>query len=251
MEEFYLGADGVQLHAKLERPRDRERSDLCILLHGVTGHMEEDHIVAVARAMVSVGVAVLRVELYGHGMSGGRFCDHTLLKWINNTLAVIDYAKSRSWVNRIFLSGHSQGGYTTMLVAGLRPDDLATIIPLSPAIVIEDAARTGELFGMTFDPAHVPDRLYRAPTFREETSFCGDYFRVAQMLHVSEAIERYRKPVLLVHGDLDQAVPVRYSIEAAAAYANARLVVIEGDDHNYHRHLDKVTSAVADFLREF
>lgn len=249
MEELYLDADGVRLHAKLERPEGLERSDLCILLHGVTGHMEERHIRAVAAAMLSVGVAVLRVELFGHGKSDGRFSDHTILTWVDEVLVVIDYAKSLPWVERLVCAGHSQGGYTTMLVAGLRPHDLAALVLLSPAIVIEDGARAGRLFRMTFDPDHLPDLVRRAPDLGEERAFGADYFRVAQTLHVDEAIGRYGGPVLLVHGDQDATVPVRYSVDAAAAYADARLVVVAGDDHGYHAHLDQVTRAVADFLR--
>ncbi len=258
MNEFYIDADGVRLHAKLEWPEGETRCPLCILLHGLTGHMEEEHILAMRKAMIEVGVAVLRVELYGHGKSDGRFCDHTLYKWVDEVLTVIDWAKAQWWPTEIYLSGHSQGGYTTMLVAGLRPDDLAAIMPLSPAIVIEDSAREGQLFGHQFDPAHVPDRLYLGdpalaklnPRAAEEQSLCGDYLRIAQTLHVDEAIARYQRPVLLVHGDADMAVPVHYSVDAADKYVDAKLVVIAGDDHNYHAHLDQATAAVQDFLRK-
>jgi pimeloyl-ACP methyl ester carboxylesterase len=131
-----------------------------------------------------------------------------------------------------------------MLVAGMRPDDLKAIFPLSPAIVIADGARRGEMLGMTFDPAHIPDRFAFGPA-----SFNGNYFRVAQTLDVDGAIARYLGPVLLVHGDQDQAVPVHYSLEAAEKYANAELVIIENDDHNYHAHLDQVVEAVQQFIQ--
>ena len=255
MREFFINADGINLHAKLERPSD-EKSPLVILLHGLTGHMEERHIVAMANTMIEAGYAVLRVELYGHGKSDGEFCNHTLYKWINNVLCVIDYAKELDWVTDLYLSGHSQGGYTTMLVAGMRPDDLAGIMPLSPAIVIERSAQEGSLFGMTFDPAHVPDRIYvgdlelaeQDPEAAKKQSFSGDYFRVAQMLHVNEAIDRYPGPVLIVHGDADVGVPLQDSIDAAGRYANAQLAVIPGDTHCYDYHLDLATQAVREFL---
>ena len=78
----------------------------------------------------------------------------------------------------------------------------------------------------------------------------GNYFRTAQMIHEDDAIRRFNKPVLLIHGDADMAVPVQYSIDAAEKYADARLVVIKGDDHNYHSHLDQVTAALRQFLIE-
>lgn len=254
MQEFFIDSDGIAIHAKLEMPEGApERRPLCIVQHGLTGHMEEEHILAVSQALREAGVATLRVEMYGHGKSGGTFGKHTLLKWVDNMLDVIDYAKGLDWVSEIYLCGHSQGGLLTMLVAALRPDDLKAIIPMSPAIVIVDNALQGVLFGMTFDPKHVPDRIYMGdPNLAEggtETPFfCGDYFRIAQHIHVDEAIAGFHGPVLLVHGTQDQAVPVQYSIDAAKGYEHAQLVLIENDDHNYHAHLDQVCAAVKEFV---
>ena len=39
-------------------------------------------------------------------------------------------------------------------------------------------------------------------------------------------------------------------MEAAAKYDNARLVKIDGDDHCYTRHLDKVLDAIHAFARD-
>ena len=47
-----------------------------ILLHGLTGHMEERHILAVRDTCLAHGFSVLRADLYGHGASGGAFRDH-------------------------------------------------------------------------------------------------------------------------------------------------------------------------------
>ena len=72
MEEFYIDCDGIRLHAKLERPDGTGKSPLCILVHGISGNMEEKHLLAARDAMLDSGVACLRVEMYGHGMSDGQ-----------------------------------------------------------------------------------------------------------------------------------------------------------------------------------
>ena len=255
MREFYIDSDGIAIHAKLEMPDGVSgRCPLCIVQHGLTGHMEENHIVAVAAALREAGVATLRVEMYGHGKSGGTFAKHTLLKWVDNMLDVIDYAKKLDFVTDLYLCGHSQGGLLTMLVASLRPDDLAAIIPMSPAVVIVDAAREGRMFGMSFDPAHIPDQVYQGKpdTVGDDEPvriYCGDYFRIAQRIHMDDVYAAYHGPVLLVHGTADDSVPMRYSLDAAEAYENAQLVLLDGDDHGYHRHLDQVCAAVRDFIR--
>ena len=241
--EFFINDDGIRLHAKLDRPAGVEKCPLMIVLHGFTGHMEERHILAVSGAGNELGFATLRVELYGHGQSGGMFEDHNLYKWLNNVLAVTAYAKSLDFATDLYLCGHSQGGLTTMLAAGMMLGTFRAILPLSPAIAILDGARSGMLLGRAFDPENIPDVI----PF-DDRLLRGDYVRVAQTLHVEDAIRRYKGPVLLVHGDADESVPLRDTVAAAERYENAKLVVIEGDTHCYDHHLDEVVAAVKAFL---
>ena len=133
-----------------------------------------------------------------------------------------------------------------LLAAAMAGDLIRGVIPLSPACMIPEGARRGELLGQPFDPDHVPDAL----TSWDGRTLDGNYIRVAQTIRVEEAIDRYAGPVLLVHGDADEAVPFRYGREAAARYRNCRFVPIPGDTHCYDHHLDQAVSAVRDWLLE-
>lgn len=243
---MYIKEDGLRLNASIDMPANAgTKCPLVIVIHGFTGHMEERHILAVSRTMNEIGFATLRVDMYGHGHSDGAFKDHTLYKWLTNALTVIDYARGLDFVTDIYLCGHSQGGLTVMLAAALKHDCIRGLIPMSPACMIPELARKGELLGLKFDPDHVPDVL---ESWDRELD--GNYARVAQTIHVEEAIARYNGPTLIVHGDADEAVPVEYGIEAAKAYSNAKLVLIPGDTHCYDHHLDQVTDAVRAWLLE-
>lgn len=239
-------SDRIRLNAKLELPASGSTPcPLAIIIHGITGHMEEEHIVSVARTLRDEGLATLRVDMYGHGHSDGQFRNQTLFKWITNALSVIDYAKGLDFVTDLYLCGHSQGGLTVALTAALKRNDLKGIIELSPALMVPDCARNGNFLGTVFDPEHIPDEVGQG-----KYALDGNYFRVAQTFHVNEFIDRYTGPVFLVHGDQDQAVPVQYSIDAAQRYRQAELAIIPGDDHNYTRHLDQALSAVQHWIRK-
>jgi pimeloyl-ACP methyl ester carboxylesterase len=243
MKEFFIDSDGTRLHAKLDRPEGAEKGPLCILIHGFTGHMEEDHIKAAQKAMNNAGVSVLRVEMYGHGGSDGEFKDHTLYKWVTNALAAVKYAKSLDFVTDLYLSGHSQGGLLTMLVGGMCPDDFKALLPLSPAWMIPEIAREGNVLGTSFDPKHIPDMITSG-----SWELSGDYIRVAQTIHVEDEIERFEGPVLIIHGDADETVPFSYAEKAAKLYKNAELVPIHGDDHCFTKHLNEMADAVRAFF---
>ena len=244
---MYIIDDGLRLDAVLERPENGgERCPLVIVIHGFTGYKEERHIVAVSKAFNELGFATLRVDMYGHGHSDGEFRSHTLYKWLTNALTVMDYARGLDFVTDIYLCGHSQGGLLVMLAAAMERDVVKGLIPLSPAWMIPEYARKGELLGQRFDPDHIPDTLGAW----DDRQLDGNYARVAQTIRVEDAIERYDGPVLVVHGDQDEAVPVEYGIRAAELYKNAKLVLIEGDDHCYNGHLDKVIDAVKDWMKD-
>ena len=244
---MYIMDDGIRLNAKLDMPTPAEgKHPLVIIIHGFTGHMEERHIVAVSQMLNGIGFATLRVDMYGHGNSDGKFENHTLYKWLNNALTVIDYARGLDFVTDLYLCGHSQGGMTVMLAGAMKRDVIKGIIPLSPAWMIPEAARKGTLLGLSFDPAHIPDPL---PAWGGRV-LSGNYVRIAQTIRVEDAIDRYDGPVLIVHGDRDEAVPVEYGVKAANRYKQCRLVLIPGDTHCYDYHLDQVLDAVRDWMRE-
>lgn len=281
-QDFYIYDDGIRIHLKLDFPQDMlkaadedtagkicvndtegkksgmETADalsgsvrnrkypLLIVIHGFTGNMEEEHLLSVVKTASETGFVVLRAEMYGHGESGGAFHDHTLFKWISNAMAVIDYARSLDYVSDLYLCGHSQGGLITMLVGAMEQDRLKAILPLSPAWMIPEIARKGELLGIPFDPDDVPDKL----DIDKGLTLGNNYIRTAQMIDVLPAIRRFKKPVLLVHGDGDLSVPVHYSEKAADLYADARLVIIPGDTHCYDLHKDQLAEAVRSFLEE-
>ncbi len=245
MKEFYIDSDGIRLHAKLDRPEGAQKGPLCILIHGFTGHMEEDHIIAAQKAINDAGVSVLRVEMYGHGGSDGEFKNHTLYKWVTNALAAVHYAKTLDFVTDLYLCGHSQGGLLTMMIGGMCENYFRAIIPLSPACMIPELSREGTLLGASYDPKHIPEKLVSA-----DWELGGDYIRVAQTIHVEDEIARYEGPVLIVHGDDDEAVPYFYGEKAAELYKNATLITIHGADHCYVGHLDEVSDALRSFFRK-
>ena len=235
--------DGIELCAVLERPQ-AERCPLVIVLHGFTSTKDKPHTLAACRAMRAAGFATLRFDLYGHGESGGEFRQHTLHKWISNTLAVLHAARRLDFVTEIWLSGHSQGGLTAALAGGMAPDLVRGLILRAPAFMIPRCAREGSLLGFAFDPLHVPEEI----GVLKGLTLGGDYIRVAQTIHAEDAIRRFPGPVLLLHGDADDVVPPEDSREAAHMYHRCRLEMIAGETHHFDRHPEQMEALIREWL---
>ena len=245
MQKFCIMDDGIELRAVLERPNS-ERCPLVIVLHGFTSSKDRAHTLAACEAMREADFATLRFDLYGHGESGGEFRNHTLYKWISNTLVMIDYARSLDFVTDIYLSGHSQGGLVATLVGGMCPDLVKGLILRAPAFMIPRCARQGSLLGVDFDSLHIPEKM----CVMKGLTLSGTYIRVAHTIHVEDAIERFREPVLLLHGDADDVVPLEDSIEAARQFHNCRLAVISGETHHYDRFPEKMKTIIREWMIE-
>jgi hypothetical protein len=111
---------------------------------------------------------------------------------------------------------------------------------MSPAVTIPECTRRGDMLGVAFDPERIPEEI------RSDRGWVlgGNYCRVAQSIHVEEAIDRYGGPVLIVHGAEDETIPVRCAAEAAKRYRSAQLAIIPGDTHCYDYHLEEAVEAV-------
>lgn len=250
-KEFFINCDGMKVHAKLDFPEEeRGQYPLLILFHGLTGHMEETHILTAAVAAKDMGFAVLRIEFYGHGKSDGAFEDHTVLIWLSQAMRIVDYARNLDFVSDIYLCGHSQGGFTAILTAGLMPDRIKGLIPMSPAMVIQDGARKGNMFGISYNPDNPPDRF----PFLDGRFLNSNYMRAARIAPVDECIRNYHGTVLIIHGTGDEMVPYQYAKELEDKYRKngneVRLVSIENADHCYTHpgDLEQMKEALKQFL---
>ncbi|MBR2592622.1 MAG: alpha/beta fold hydrolase [Oscillospiraceae bacterium] len=273
-QQFYLTCDGIKLHCKLDLPEETgaprssasagrdaasggsapaghtdegatARIPMVIVVPGLSGDMEEQQITATAEALAGNGYASLCVELYGHGLSGGAFYDHTLFHWALELMLVIDYARKLDYVSELYLCGHSQGGAAAVLAAGIKPDALSGLILLAPAMSIKDAAKNGGFPERCFDPDHIPDET---KVFTEDR-ISGNYYRVNRLLPFDDAIALFgSKPVLIVHSTTDEYVPYRYAVRTAGAYRNTELFTVPDDDHCFAAHIDLVTAKMIRFL---
>ena len=243
-KEFFINCDGINIHSKLDFPADaKDKMPIMVLIPGFTGHIEEPHIIAFAEAANAVGFVTLRSEMYGHGQSEGDFYKHNVLLWMSEASRVITYASELPFVSDVYLAGHSQGGLTAVLAAGVMKDKIKALLPISPAMSIFENADKGDFLGVKFDNDNLPKEI-SCP----EWTISSDYIRAARMLPVRQAVASFKKPVCIIHGTEDEAIPYEFAVDLADEYENARLVPVEGDTHCFDHHLDKAVEAIREFL---
>ncbi|MBQ6173564.1 MAG: alpha/beta fold hydrolase [Clostridia bacterium] len=252
-QAFTCVRDGLRIVGHAFYPECAGRSPAVIISHGFTGNLADCE--PVARMFCADGYAAFTFSFCGGSQdstppekkSDGESTAMSLRSEVRDLLTVLDWVRTRPEVDpeRISLLGFSQGGCVSGLAAGAAPDKVEQLIMVFPALCIPDHARRGCLGGAAYDPADPPEildcgrtRLGRA--FHEEASATDIYLE----------LERYRGPVLILHGTEDQVVDCTYSVRAQAAYrkGQCRLQIVRGMGHSTEGMLDSLYASMRAFL---
>ena len=227
VQELLPERDGLKIYGELYLPDDAaEPLPLVILSHGFGGNHE--HMTAYAKAFAGNGIAAYSFDFIGGGYgikSAGTMKEMSVLTEAADLSAVLDAMKLRPEINpeQIFLLGASQGGFVSSYVAGTRPDDVAGLVCLYPAYVLQDNA-----WKQTPDPDNIPETISLMGV-----TLGGIYNRDAMSFDIYDVICNYPGKVLILHGTADSIAPFSYSERAAEVFPDAELVPYKGANHGF------------------
>ena len=234
VQELTLERDGMKIWGELYLPESGEPLPLVIMCHGFGGNHE--HMSAYTKAFAGSGFAVYSFDFIGGGYgsrSDGTMKEMSVLTEAADLSAVLDRMKEQPGIDpdSIFLMGGSQGGFVCSYVAGVRPDDVAGLVCLYPAYVLQDNA-----WKQTPDPDNIPETISLMGV-----ALGGIYNRDAMSFDIYDIIRNYPGKVLIIHGTVDSIAPISYSERAAEVFPDAELIRYEGASHGF-RGKDEINS---------
>lgn len=148
--------DGFELRVRRNDPASAPRARI-VLIHGIGDQVDGVPYVAAAAALTARGFAVRRLELRGHGRSGGRrVCVNTWSDFRDDLGAFVNQVAGERPALPLFLLGVSMGGLIVINYATYRPDGVSGVVALAPAL--------GETGGSRFLLALLPALSRLAPT---------------------------------------------------------------------------------------
>lgn len=219
---------------------------LVVMFHGFTGHMNENGYLfkELATVLKEHGFSSLRFDFMGSGISDGRFEEMTFLTELDDARAILNYAKSLKINDKLIILGFSMGGAVSAVVAKEFEDDLEKLVLLSPAGNIN---KIGErYFGN-------PNAVWH----NEENIDMGGYLMNINFLKSFEGLDLYantnlNKPVIIIHGEKDLAVPLEYGKKYASMYPNCEFYMVPESEHCYQRMYRRefVNNHVIEFLEK-
>jgi pimeloyl-ACP methyl ester carboxylesterase len=196
-----------------------------VLLHGASS-AKESHF-DFARACAAGGLHALAFDARGHGGSAGPFDDRA----IADVATMADLLRERAGIERVGLRGSSMGGY--LALTGAAPARAAAVVAICAATAIGlSAGVRGRRLGFAADRDGVVAML----DAHDETE-------------AARALDAAGVPLLLMHAEGDEVVPVELSRALHAAAPSSKLVAVPGGHHRSIQHDPELQGVAVRFLR--
>lgn len=223
--------------------KKQQQWPLVIYAHGIgSSHTAGE---PYAEAFAQKGYAVYTFDFCGsspRSLSQGNTDDMTIFTEQKDLTTIIATLKQQPYVDasRTYLLGISLGGLVSSITAASMPQEIRNLALVYPALCAPDDARKNyDASGNRLDP--------RARIMGGE-----NYNKAMLSFDPFEHIGAYAKPVFIVHGTVDQLVPIRYSERAITVFPDARLEKIEGAGHGFRGEpLEKAIKLIGAQLDEW
>lgn len=213
----------------------RARSGLgptLLFLPGYGSDMEGAKALALDGFAERKGLAMLRLDYSGTGMSGGRFEDGTLADWLEEALGAIDQLTE----GPLILVGSSMGGWIALHLALLRRERVRALVGIAAAPDFTDWG---------FTPAQVAE-------LGADGRLTRGFWESGQRLLLLDKELAVDCPVRLLHGERDEEVPLDIAFRTMRALrsSDVQLNVLKGGGHRLSEpnEIDAILRTVAALL---
>jgi len=195
-----------------------------ILCHGMESDRNSEKLIFLDRHLAQRGILTMRFDFSYVGESSGKFEDITYSGEVEDLRAAYALVQSRH-IGKIAIFGSSMGGTVALMFAATEPHVAALATLAAP-----------------LHPENFPKRLLTPvglESWRKHgfTRYNGQRLNLTLLedlenIDVAGAAQRIHCPVLILHGDNDEVVPVAEAQELHNCLANSkRLSILKSGDH--------------------
>ncbi len=246
---------GQQLIGILHAPEglQGQKAPAIAMFHGFRGNKTETHrlFVYIARRLCDIGFVVLRFDFRGCGDSDGEFEELTVHGEVSDAEKSIDTLQEQSCIdkNRIGVIGLSLGGRVATILAS-KDERIKFIILLSPAL----GPSKERVLSLINDEAMKRLDSGESIEFERGWYLKRSFFDSLDDPVSLEIMDKIQVPILIIHSDNDQRVPIESAKEAYEVIRDLNkkneLYVVKNGQHSFPKreHTLEVIDKMSEWL---
>lgn len=238
-EAFQITSDeGFPIRGDFDVPADPRA--LVVVIHGFKGFKDWGFFPWFAGCLCSEGFAVCRFNMSRSGIGENPetferldlFAGDTYSIQLADLRSVLRFAQKRFLALPTFLAGHSRGGGVALLGAD-GVEDLRGLVTWSSIAHVDrwdDATKRKWREDGFMDVINQRTKQ----VMRMSTAILDDYEANRESLDIAAATARLGVPLLVVHGEHDESVPVEEAAEIALHARDVSRLIIRNASHTYN-----------------
>ena len=250
-ETLSVPSGGVDLPAWFIPAGSGEPGPGVVLVHG--WESARDRTLPLAVFLHAAGFHCLTIDIRGHGANPPESMPLTAGEFGLDALAAFQALIARPEVTSGGIVGHSMGAIGALLAGAADPRVAAVVATSAPA---DPYRLTRQTFRLARLP--IPDPIAYPLAWLTTRVYLRPRRHVVADISATAAVMRYAGPILLIHGDADDVVPVGHLSRLAAAARRSRegdpdaapveTLVIAGGQHSWLYEDARYRAEVARFL---
>jgi alpha/beta superfamily hydrolase len=241
---FFANRRGQTLNGVLHHPQAGGLRAGVILCHGMESNKASDKLVWLGRELARHGLLTLRFD-FACAVQNGNFEEITYSGEVEDLRAAFAFMRDRQ-AEKIAILGSSMGGTVALLFAAEQAD-LATVVTIAAPVHPE------RFISRLLTPAQVEEWRKTGHIFYRGQRINVSLLHDLETLNVPAAARKISCPVFVLHGDLDDVVPVKEAHELYGYLSGSKkLSIVRGADHRFSDPIliDQALRETVGWLRE-
>jgi len=243
---YFKNSNGKRLCGIISNPKSNSIKELdtaIILCHGLGSNKDDALYITLQDKINALGLTTFRMDLLGHGESEGEFDDLTLTETIDDILCA-KHELEKGGHRDVGFIGTSFGAVGGIMVASL--EQFKFLVVISPPTHYD----MSEMIKSSIYLLRELMKVNKA-TKKKKAHLNVRFFRDYGSYDSYDAAKKITVPVMIIHGNKDNIVPLAKSRELHKRIKGSKLKVIRDADHHYTTAQNKLVKEVMIFVNNY
>lgn len=198
----FTGHDGSRLAGRLDLPQGTPRA-YALFAHCFTGSKDVLASAHISAALARAGIAVLRFDFTGLGMSEGEFANTNFSSNVADLVCAADVLR-RDYRAPALLVGHSLGGAAVLAAAGR----IAEVTAVATLAAPSEPAHVEQLLGAAAAHLRNGDDAVEVELFGRHFTIKRQFIEDVERTRLRDCVTRLGRALLVMHSPHDELVDI-------------------------------------------